>query len=328
MRKPLPPHMATKWGHLPHLRYKGSGFWVSACPVCGDSGHREGSGPPDRFFMQDKKGTINAHGKCRRCGVLQWLDADAKPDPVKIAQEEEIRRRDAEEEAERISMLVSWLNDQAFWRGFAEGMTTSQRQLWRAEGIPEWAIESHKLGFNADYHYGPALSIPYFGRDWTTVETLQYRLLEPENPSDKYRFMKGLGPRWFRPWPETEDKKVVLILEGAKKALVAYDRANTLRYRGAEVSWLASPQDKVPEALVPELEEFETILWCLDPDTLEKRGKAAPAIERNIDLVGPDRSRVVRLPGKVDDLFTQYGLRPETFVAIVNQAMPWDRRNA
>jgi hypothetical protein len=337
--RPLPAHM-SRWSGLSYLRYKGGNEWHSVCPNCGDSGHEPSSGPPDRFHMHDADSRGNARGMCRRCGHFEWADQGEpwKPDPARLAQIEALRRQMAVDDMARIRSKIEWLQQAAFWREAHARVKENPelRALWRGNGIADWAIDMHRLGYvNRDEGDIGALTIPYFHGDWEQISTVQFRLLDPEAKGDRYRFVKDTRPSLFHPWPPDETSGVVLVLEGAKKGLVTQDRASGITYRGRPVKMVSQPAAELPGHLVSEFDWAELIIFALDPDTLVPREKVVhgrvtrlpPVMDNNVSLVGPDRARVVPLPAKIDDMFLA-GLEAGQFQSMVGYASPWKTRGA
>lgn len=333
MERPLPTaRMREKWGSLPYLRYVGGGNWAAACPDCGDYGHDPSSGLPDRFVIWGP-GTgksQTARGWCRRCGHLEFADEDEdyNPTPEEIAEVNAEREKWERQQRKKRKEKQQWLQEADFWVRFHENMTDEQRLVWHKEGIHDWAIELHKLGYRPGRNgHDGALSIPYFAGGWDRIITLQYRLLCPEEDGGKYRFLKGAHAELFRPWPEDKIKGVVLILEGAKKALVTYEEAYDIKYLGEDVTMVALPSKVAPERLVRQLDDAEMLIWMLDPDAYEpakSNGRVIPpAIKRNIELAGSDRSRIVRTAAKIDDMIIKWGLKKKTIEAMINQAGPY-----
>jgi len=325
----LPPEL-SKWAYLNDLKFKGNGLWVAWCPVCGNSGHL-GDDPPDRFQIYEAGHGVSrkARGWCRRCGHLEFADDDPTNPWSKERKEELVqsRREHAAEENKRLQVKIQWLQHQTFWQDWHDHMTSMQRGMWHRQGMADWAIDIHKLGFAGDRYEtcGGAYSIPYLkGQE---IQTLQFRLVSPPHVSDKYRFEAGTSVAWFRPWPDDVIEGVVLVLEGAKKSLVAWQEGGQAKYRGKKVTMIATPSKNVPTRLFDELENAELIIFMLDPDAYKpeiQNGKTVrPAIERNILLANPDRSLVVRTVAKIDDMFIDHGLQANVFEQMINQAGPW-----
>lgn len=329
MDRSLPADLADKFGHLRFIRFKGN-EWRSECPNCRDDGH-EGNDPPDRFIMFPAEPGKSARGWCRQCGHFEWA-VDAFPStPARSEQTQLLRRQYAKKERSRLHKKIKWLQQQTFWIEWHDQMTEKHRDLWRKEGIGDWAIETHKLGYRPDYHLRngddtPAMTIPYLYKD--KIQTVQFRLLEP-NEGGKYRFLKDTSPMWFKPWPSDPAEDIIVIVEGAKKGIITFQHAALAKYRGKKTSIIATPSKHVPNRLMGFLKKRdpELVIWLLDPDayesTISVTGKRIePAINRNVTAFGPERSLIIKPIAKIDDMFTQYGLDCSTFQAMLNQAGP------
>lgn len=330
MTQALPPKMHQKWGHLNELAFKGNGLWTSWCPNCRNDGHDPRSGPTDRFqiYEQGAGGSKSTHGWCRQCGHLEFPDDNDKPWSKQRAEEAKlIRRKAAASERKRIAAKILWLQQQSFWLEWHDNMDLKHKELWYKEGIGDWAITTHKLGYTDDRYKscGGALTIPYlYG---TNIQSLQLRLLNPPSIGDKYRFEKDITATWFRPWPEDEIEGTVLIVEGAKKAMVTWQLAGQTKYKDEELTIIATPAKHVPTRLFDDLKDTNRLIWMLDPDAykgVKVNGRTQePAITRNIRMAGKDNCLVVRTVAKIDDMFTEYKLKPNAFQNMVNQAGPW-----
>lgn len=324
------PQELNKWAHLNDLTSKGRGLWTAWCPVCGSDGHI-GTDKPDRFQIYES-GTGRsgkARGWCRRCGHLEFADDQIGKHWSNEQREEadRARREYAANENERLQAKIKWLQQQDFWRDWHHNMEPAKKELWHSHGIGDWAIDMHKLGFT-DERYdscGGALTIPYFRND--KIQTLQFRLIDPPHIGDKYRFESGTTAAWFMPFPYGDIEGVVVVLEGAKKALVTWEKADDVKYKGKSVTFIATPSKNVPARLFDELGNVELLIWMLDPDaytpTHNNGKKLRPAINRNIELAGSDRSLIVRTVAKIDDMFLEHNLEPDVFQNMINQAGPW-----
>lgn len=322
--RPLPSDLARKWGHLRYLKYKGNSEWSSECPVCHDDGHMSNE-DPDRFMIFDHNtGTSGkARGKCRRCGILEWLD-DNPTQPITPQQQlqNKLERRElAKLQEQRYLQKQQWLREQTFWLEFHDDMTKAQRHIWYANGIGDWAIELHKLGYSGRDE--GALSIPYLEGNDKGPLTLQFRLLNEEVNGGRYRFLSGTRAEIFRVWPDEPLTGVVLITEGAKKGIVTFQEG-PFTYQGKSVTVVSVPAKSVPERLIDQLSDAEKLIWCLDPDAYEvpkSRGKTKqePTIARNIKLAGKERCLMVPTPDKIDDMFAT-GLTGKSFQHMLNQA--------
>lgn len=305
----LPIALALKWGNLKYVQYRGSGEYSAECPKCGDYGHI-GRDSPDRFRMWESP----ARGWCRSCHYFEFADGgDMEYDPAREAAAIAERLRLAKAENRRIQAKITELNEQAYWRGYHDGMGDAQRGLWRSEGIPDGIQDWFSLGYCQEKPYDdgeaiaycPALTIPYFKDDRDTVVNVQYKLLIPQEQKDiagKYRPTAGLPSCIYYTEPEADRKGTVLVTEGAKKGIV------TWMHLGGKVDQVVAVPSKYPSSsMIDELSQYDEIILALDPDASRdndpsKEGSIS-STRRIAKAIGLDKTRVVNLPMKIDDLF-------------------------
>ena len=326
---PLPAEL-SHYSYLPDLRYRGNGEWSSACPVCGGAGHRSDRSDRFRLFAADVKG--NARTWCRQCGHFEWADANenTRPDPVKIQQAQSIREALLKAENDRLRGRLQELQEQAYWRGYHDGMKEGHRALWRMAGIPDEFQDFWELGFVENKHikfegkdyYSPAMSIPYFELGKVPIN-VQYRLTNPPERGDKYRFSYGLKPGAWLTEPYEKPNGAALLMEGMKKAAVTF--INTVASGNGRFSVVAVPSKTPGVDMLDILKDCDPVYICLDPDaykpTKTKDGKLLkPAVNRVVKIVGKERVRIVKLPTKADDFFTMYGGDASAFMSFFNQA--------
>lgn len=309
--QPLPAVLAAKWGNLPGLIYRGSGEWSSSCPKCGEWGH-VGGDPSDRFrlFTADSKG--NARGWCRRCGYFEWADegqeATGSPSPEAIAAAEAERTRLALLEMGRQQQKIRAIEEAAYWRGWHDNMTTEQRQLWQRQGVIDFFIDYYSLGYTTHHTYfhdgqdwrSPAMTIPHYGPEWH-LTNIQYRLTAPAPGAGKYRQTAKLPAAMFRTEPEQPLTGAVLIVEGAKKAIVCYTHLGGSPL-GSQLAIVGIPSKTPSAAMLAELDGAEVVYIGLDPDAYDGSAQRVGA------KLGADRVRYVHFPAKPDDLIVEYGL--------------------
>ena len=315
---PLPAEM-SRWSSLPDLCYRGKNQWTSSCPQCG--GGRGGSRTTmsDRFVMRgtDDRG---ARGWCRQCGYFAWADEGAKIDPAKIAEAQVLRQEYAVREMVRLREHIAKLQKEEYWRGYHDAMREGQRALWRQAGIPDDFQDRWQLGYVPRYSDeipSPALTIPYFSPGWAAVN-VQYRLTNPPKPNDKYRFSYGLKPGLWLSDPDEEPTGRCLVVEGMKKAAVVY--IQLVVNAGYDIKVVAVPSKTPSESTLKELDKCDTIYLALDPDAYQKTSGKESAAQRVAAALGPKRVRLVRLPGKPDDLFTECKFSPLAFTRYLSQA--------
>lgn len=323
--QPLPNELARQWANLPDLSYRGGGEWSSACPRCGGSGRRHDKS--DRFRLFEAGDGKGARAWCRQCQFFAWADQDEqRPSQEAIEAATKERLRLLEIEHRRIKDKLQRIADSDFWRRWHDTMSDGQRDLWHKEGIIDWAIEEYKLGFCADhttYHDGlewhtPTLTIPHWGKGWELVN-IQHRLLNPPEPGDKYRQTAGLPAAMFLTEPDRDIAGPVLIVEGAKKAIV------TLMHVGGKDLMVVGLPGKSPSGeMLDQLQQCEPVYLALDPDAyVPTRAKDGRVVEPAVKRLGSKldgRARFVRLPAKPDDLFKSGVLTASKFGRYLAQA--------
>lgn len=324
-QRPLPPEL-SHYANLHDLTWRGSGEWSAACPHCGGTEHV--SGRSDRFRLFAAGGGHNARVWCRRCGFFEWADQDERPDPVKIAQARKLQATYAQAEAERIAAKVQALQEAAYWRGWHDAMSQQQRALWHEQGIIDFMIDYYSLGFCPDHRYqhegrqyhSPTMTIPHYREGWE-LANVQHRLLLPADGAGKYRQMAGLPAAMFRTEPDEALSGAVLVVEGAKKAIVTYTHLGP-RPLGFNMQIVGVPSKTPGGEMLGQLVDCEPVYLALDPDAYTAvKGTGRPAINRLAELLGRERVRVVKLPCKPDDLLTRYKGTAEDLRHFLRQAV-------
>lgn len=312
------PVSLNKWANLSHITKRGSNEWSSECPQCGDYGH-VGGGKPDRFRMFIDG---SPRGWCRGCGFFEFAETNGK----KLTQQEVAiinteRTRMANEERVRLKEKIAQLERNAEWRGYHDHMDDENRQLWRDAGIDNPYQDWWELGYNPSLTYWhndtpqttPALTIPFFGNGNGHVLNVQSRLLEPVDPDDRYRFTKGLPPPLFFPERDTiEHNKSILLVEGAKKAMVTY------LFLGNKYWVIGLPNQYITDTQGREIRSLSNeniVVVCLDPNV------SNATLERNVHTLGNKADvRIASVPGKIDDLFVKHGASAAAVDSFITQA--------
>lgn len=307
-------------GRSASLRKVAANEYAGPCPKCGGT---------DRFHLHTGKGWF-----CRRCtGADKWHDAidfrrwmygetfaravqaltgGARVDPAELeriqrereaAERLEAERQQSEQAAARERLAASGL-DLTYHANL--NIYPEARELWRKRGIPDDWQDYYKFGYCPPREWGKgavcaSLTIPFYrhipggGRD---LVSLRHRLLG-ETPGGKYRpEFSGLGNQLYFPWPEESLDGEVLIVEGEIKAAV------TFRYlwQGDDplrpcLNVVGVSGAAVKPALLREFENCTKIHILLDPDADQHAKTLAAAL-------GGERCRILRMPGKIDDLLT------------------------
>lgn len=318
MNQPLPSIFHAKFGNLRFVQQRGSREWSAECPVCGDGGH-VGNDYPDRFriFYDDKP-----LGWCRRCGHTEFADGDSyRPTPEQIAEMQATRAQLAQREAQRLQTKIQELQEGAYWEAWNQSMNEQARQLWRNAGIPDTLQDYWELGYRAEYKgrgfTSEAMTIPYFkpGRE---IATIQYRLLQPPKPSDKYRFETGLKSNVWLADPDETPSGPCLLVEGMKKAGVCfYQMVERGRQR---LNVVAVPSKSPNTDMLSVIKDCEPVYVALDPDAYETEKGKPSAVSRLVKTL-KGRAKVVKLPVKPDDFFTLHGGQPSDMLPFLDQAV-------
>ena len=319
MNSPLPHKLHAAFGNLDYVRQRGQYEWSSECPQCSDYGH-VGNDSPDRFRMFIEPDGSRARGWCRICRHFQWADGKGQLDPHELERIKEERARLNKLAIERQQARIAQLQNEALWAGWHRAMNGNDaRSLWHDAGIDDASIDQYQLGYANEMTFRgkddemfatPTLTIPHWrGSD---VVNIQHRLLVPQSPSDKYRQTARLPSAEFRTQPSVNGGKDVLIVEGAKKAIVVHQHMT----RGSESSVpyvvIGIPSKSPSRSLLESFSEFGQIFLALDPDAYvfsrNKNGDVIkPAVDRIGAALGSERVKLVRLACKPDDFFTMYG---------------------
>lgn len=258
----------------------------------------------------------------------------AEMERMKAEREAAEREQERAEQLERAAVHAE-LTARADWKAYAANLDTcpGARELWHARGLDDNWIAYYGLGYNPGREFGhgedritsPSLTIPYFrpvfcanpeGGDDVTwrVVGLQHRLLADNTPGGKYRpHMRGAGKSLFyTDLLARKSTRKVLLVEGEIKAMVTWASL----WEGEEICYapeltvIGTAGASVKGELLAELELAEQVLICLDPDAEREAVKLAK-------MLGEQRSKVIRLPGKIDDLIVAGALDTGTLLRIL-----------
>lgn len=255
-------------------------------------------------------------------------------DRIRREREEAEARQAAQEQARR-EQVRRELTDRADWKAYNANLTThpEAREKWNRRGLDDSWIAYYGLGYcpEREYHSGDetftsdSLTIPYLrpvftphpdGGDTVTwrVVGLQHRLLRADAPGGKYRpHLAGAGKSLF--YTDVMMRRSVgdvLLVEGEIKAMVVW----AALWDGEEclapgLTVIGTAGAAVKGELLSELAHVEKITICLDPDAEKEADKLAV-------MLGAQRSRVIKLPGKIDDLIVAGVLDAFTILDLLN----------
>lgn len=277
------------------------------CPMCGGR---------DRFHVHAIREWPSWLWMCRVCSPeWRWLDEyderlkrSMSPDEmIRLANERALMEKARKEELQK---SLARFSTAQLWQELHRRMNEDNREWWRARGIPDEWQDYLQLGYIPDKiitggAHSPAYTIPYLRG--SQAVTMQYRLTNPPDPKDKYRFEAGLPSAWYATNPAEPLKDQVIICEGAIKAMV------TAIYSNTTAAVVAVPSKTSWAGIQQTLKDAGRVWVVLDPDGQAEAEKLARAIGQN--------ARIVTLPGKIDDMILA-GFEP----AELKQAFRYGRR--
>lgn len=267
--------------------------WRGPCPSCG--GHR-------RFVLFTDHEYPLWHGYCDECGtkLKAWEKVRVKFDPQRAAAMEAERAREEAERAELRRKKLAEFTTAELWAELRDRMTKEHVEWWESQGVPEDIQRFLSIGYKSDKMYydgdrterhSPAYTIPWFGQDFT-FKTLQYRLIQPSNPDDRYRFEYGLAggsEHYYMADPSEPLKDRVIICEGAKKAIVTwYHLSDMTKY-----SVIAASSNNTLKPALDATKDCGQRILILDPGS---ERKAFVTAKENKNL------KALYLPMKIDDM--------------------------
>lgn len=286
--------------------------WRGPCPRCG--GHRH-----LLIFTDNPFPKWNA--ECQNCGLKAWADqfnAAVKAD-ITPEQKRQWAEQKAREQAARDRERLAKLNEYSVGElcaHLAQRMTAEHQAWWEREGVPASWQTFLRLGYDPARKYrdlndelctSPAYSIPYYHTNFELM-TVQYRLFNPPNPNDRYRWEQGLGTSYYQTQPDAAIGDKVIICEGAKKAIV------TTVHTPDGYTVLAVPSKSDFGGVAAAVKDCGLVYILLDPDA----GVRARKLARE---VGP-QARIASLPVKVDDALVRYGLTCNLLLDTLSMARP------
>ncbi|MDD1777638.1 MAG: hypothetical protein LUQ65_05660 [Candidatus Helarchaeota archaeon] len=326
----LPTEFAELSGYINYIQKKSAYEYSSSCPKCGGSTHPDGE-LPDRFIMlmpEIAKAKI-PFGWCRVCNYKWWPgQKDNKPvDPETIAllQAQAKEAEDKREEERRIKLAEFSTGD--LWNELHRRMGDEQREWWRKAGVPNSWQDYLKLGYIQDKIYkksaallhSPAYTIPYFGYGFV-FKTIQYRLCNPDDPNDRYRFEADLGTSYYMTTPSLKIGDDVIVCEGAKKGMV------TKIYGEPKMTVLAVPSkvDWRNCGILEAIKDCGRVYIIFDPDCYEQPPDSNSSWMPQPVLFSREigsSARIIECPVKADDAFVNFGMTKDEWKALKKQAI-------
>lgn len=199
-------------------------------------------------------------------------------------------------------------------------MTQYHKDVWTAAGIDEGMQDFWTLGGTDDFTYKvgealyhtPTITIPIFSEE-NELLTIQHKLLNPINPKDKYRpDVSGLHSHPFLAIPTMGfDGDLIWVMEGAKKAMVTWTRADNYWQC---VGVMSQVEYKNLEEKLSKV--GKRVIVVPDPNS-EKNPNAFRLAAELANKIG---GRVLRVNDKIDDLILSADLKQEDLYAMSKQA--------
>jgi hypothetical protein len=210
---------------------------------------------------------------------------------------EEARRKELQAEEKHLQ-YHGMLNDYFTNEWAKRGLDESWQNYFCLGGCPDFMIDG-------GYHT-PTLTIPILNES-NEVLNIKHRLLNPKNPSDKYRPERsGLGPfPYFLAYPNMGYcGEVIWVIEGEVKAMVT----STI-----------NPDEKWTYIGVPGMSQYKGLI-----DKLKGKNVVAvadPNAESEVfEFCKGVGGRMIQLPEKVDDLIVAHGYDGDWLRSMERQA--------
>ena len=256
--------------------------------------------------------------------ACEWINGGAIEDAQGMKESAEQRHAAAliEEQAakERTEARRKELQAENIHVRYHEGMAQWLKDKWTVAGIDEGMQSFWTLGGCEDFTYkdednlyhSATLTIPVFS-EARELLTIQHRLLNPHNPKSKYRPEKtGLHAHPFLAVPEMGfDGDKVLVMEGAKKAMVTWTRSDT--------GWqcIGVDSQEMYKSMVEILKPVGArVIVVPDPNTEGNPN----AIRKAWHLAKEIGGAMVNIPVKIDDLILQTEMNQDGLFSLLKQA--------
>lgn len=191
------------------------------------------------------------------------------------------------------------------------------RDLWESWGIDEGMQDFWYLGgcddflIDGDYHT-PTLTIPILGEEYELLN-IQHRLIKPKVENSKYRYDRtGLNAHPFLSVPPMGyDGDYVLVMEGAKKAMVTWTQSDC----NWQTIGLAS-QSLFPSLIEKLRPVGKRVVVIPDPNTARNPNAWKKAYELAKGVGG----FFMPVPLKIDDYIMSAGLNKNDLFGMIKQS--------
>ena len=300
--------------HAPALAADERRYYCFGCGVGGDV--------IDYIMRRDNIGFVQA------CQALGWQGSTDRETLSRLQAERKAAfEAEQKQRAAELDALLSEYSTQEIWEAYHRRMTASHFAWWESQGVPRDWQDYLRLGFTPDKIYldsegalrhSAAYTIPFFHYGFKFVN-LQYRLSDPSNAHDRYRFESKLKTTYYMTTPNLPIGEQVVICEGAKKGMVCRIFGGI----GDDVTVLAVPSKVDFGGIGEAVKECGQAWIILDPDAWDKPKNApqdwTPPPVRLARQVGRE-ARIISLPVKLDDLILQVQPEPSWMATLMRTA--------
>lgn len=197
------------------------------------------------------------------------------------------------------------------------------QEMWTQAGLDEGLQDFFYLGANEDFRYwekkieyhSPTLTIPYFDEHMNPI-FINHRLVNPINPKSKYRpDVSGIDVPDFLSIPTMGyDGDLVIVVEGAKKAMVTWSKAPT------ETQVIGVSTQGAYKQLEEKLKGKVGKKVIVIPDPDKPTEKNEKVLTQSRDLARAVGGKILRIPEKVDDFIVRAGISSDSFYKLLKQA--------
>lgn len=317
MRVPAPIELRQIGLNPEKFFYSDKKSFRGPCPECG--GNR-------RFVIFTDNPWPLFHGYCDECPckIKAWERVHTRVDPIELQKLKAAQEAEERAKAEYRRKKLAEFTTRELWEELAQRMTSQHIEWWESQGIPEDLQHYLRIGYLAEkkfwhgtpdgkvMHSSPAYTIPWFDLGFE-FKTMQYRLISPPDPADRYRFEDGLGgggEHFYMVNPDEPIRDKVIICEGAKKAIVTWQ---WLAPASQRFTILAAPSANTLRPALEATRECGLRYIILDP--------GAEIWASRAKTTNPKTTHIVRLPAKIDDMYLYYGLDRYAFENILTNAL-------
>lgn len=183
------------------------------------------------------------------------------------------------------------IKDAEYWRGFHDGMTEGQRQVWRKMGVPEILIDELRLGYSESIvdketgeFFGEGVSIPIFDNEGK-LKNIEYRGI------DGGICYEVDAPVLFNP-NHTELTDTVVVVPDNLETIKAWLTMGHTKVLRSKMTFVGLPHCKISPDSLSAIDNAKNVHVLLGCDT-KIDGRGIGALRK--------KARFIRLPCTIGD---------------------------